>query len=182
MRLAIFASALALAVTGIPAKADVVSDWAELQTMADRADDNPTAPYDSASMAAFCRLALAMFEAANAADPKYASYLGIKPARAGTSVDAAVASAAHAVLSSLYPEKAKDFDDALTLALDRVSEGRTREDGIALGKVTAKQALERGGWDARPSCRTTDRRVPRGAGHPATYRFRQKCPPGSPGF
>lgn len=182
MKLAILASAVALAVTSIPAKADVVSDWAELQTMADRAQDNPSAPYDPASMAAFGRLSLAMFEAANAADPRYASYLGIKPARAGTSVDAAVASAAHAVLSSLYPGKTKDFDDALTLALDRVPEGRAREDGIALGKATAKAALERGGWDDKAKMSYYRPTGPAGRWAPSNVPFPPEMSAGKPWF
>lgn len=139
--------ATVLAISATPAHADVVSDWAELQTLADRAESQPMAPFDASKISAYGRVALAMFEAANAAQPGYKSYLGLKAAPRGTPVDAAVATAAHAALSKLYPSQSKTFDEALTLAMANVPAGKPREDAIALGKAAAKAALERGGWD-----------------------------------
>jgi hypothetical protein len=132
-----------------PAHADVVSDWAELQTTVSEADEQPMAPFDPSKISAYGRLMLAMFEAANAAEPTYRSYVGLNPAPKGTSVDAAVATAAHAVLTQLYPGQKSTLDDALTLAMASVPEGRSREDAIALGKLAAKAAMDRGGWDAK---------------------------------
>jgi hypothetical protein len=145
----IIAALLGAGCAAAPAHADVVSDWAELQTTVSRAEEQPMAPFDATKMAASGRLALAMFEAANAADPTYRSYAGLKPAPKGTSVDAAVATAAHAVLTQLYPTQKATLDDALTLALAEVPAGRPREDAIALGKQAAKAAMERGGWDPK---------------------------------
>lgn len=147
MRLAIFGAALSLASVGTPASADVVSDWAELQTTADDAESDPMAPYDASKMAAYGRMTLAMFEAANAADPRYRSYLGLERAPAGTSVDAAVATAAHSVLVELYPGQKKMLDDALTLAMSAVADGKAKTDAIALGKRAGKAAMAKGGWD-----------------------------------
>lgn len=147
MDLRIIAAALATVTFSAPAHADVVSDWAELQTMASEAESDPMAPFDPAKISAYGRLMLAMFEAANAADPTYRSYLGIKRAPSGTSVDAAVATAAHTVLTTIYAGQKKSLDDALTLALSNISEGKAKADGIELGKQAAKLALARGGWD-----------------------------------
>lgn len=132
-----------------PARADVVSDWAELQTTVSEAEEQPMAPFDPSKIAAYGRVMLAMFEAANAAEPTYRSYVGLKPAPRGTSVDAAVATAAHAVLSELYPSQKSTLDDALTLAMAGVPGGKPRDDAIALGKSAAKAALARGGWDPK---------------------------------
>lgn len=149
MKHAMWGAALALAAADTPARADVVSDWAELQTTAAEAESDPMAPFDPAKISAYGRLTWAMFEAANAADPAYQSYLGIKPGAKGTSVDAAVATAAHAVLTTLYASQKKSLDDALTLALAGVAEGKGKTDGVALGKLAAKSALARGGWDEK---------------------------------
>lgn len=137
------------AALSVPAHADVVSDWAELQTVVSRAEQQPMAPYDPAKISAFGRLGLAMFEAANAVDPAYRSFTGMKPAPRGTSLDAAVATAAHAVMSELYPGQKKTLDDALTLTMANVPEGAARENAIEVGKSAAKAALARGGWDGK---------------------------------
>lgn len=149
MKRAFFAAALAATAISTPARADVVSDWAELQTMASEAESDPMAPFDASKISAYGRMALAMFEAANAADPTYRSYLGIKPVAKGTPVDAAVATAAHAVLTSIYSGQKKSLDDALTLALAGVADGKGKDDAVALGKLAAKEALARGGWDSK---------------------------------
>lgn len=145
----IFLLATAVSIWASPAHADVISDWAELQTTVSDAEDEPMAPFDASKLAAYGRLTLAMFEAANAADPTYRSYLGLASAPKGTSVDAAVATAAHKVLTRLYPGQKKTLDDALTLALAEVPTGIGRDNGIALGERAAAAALEKGGWDQK---------------------------------
>lgn len=140
---------LAAVAFGTPAKADVVSDWAELQSMADDAESDQAMRFDPSRISAYGRMTLAMFEAANAADPTYQSYLQLEAAPAGTSVDAAVATAAHAVLTKLYPGQKSALDDALTLSLAAVKDGKAKDDGIALGKRAAEAAMARGGWDEK---------------------------------
>ncbi|TCJ39516.1 vanadium-dependent haloperoxidase [Parafrankia sp. BMG5.11] len=149
MKYALWSAALVLAASGTPVRADVVSDWAELQTIAAEAESDSTAPFDPSKISAYGRLALAMFEAANAADPAYRSYLGLKPASQSASVDAAVATAAHAVLTTTYAGQKKSLDDALILALAGIADGKRKTDGVALGKQAAKAALARGGWDEK---------------------------------
>lgn len=149
MRTVLIAVLLGAACAAVPAHADVVSDWAELQTTVSRAEDQPMAPFDPSKIAVYGRLTLAMFEAANAADPTYASYVGLTPAPKGTSVDGAVATAAHSVLTAMYPGQKSALDDALTLAMAGVRQGRGRDDAIALGKRAAAAAMERGGWDTK---------------------------------
>lgn len=182
MKLGILCAALAATALSAPARADVVSDWAQLQTMADRAESEPMAPYDASKMSAYGRMALAMFEAANAADPAYVSYLGLKRAAKGTSVDAAVATAAHTVLAKLYPSQKKALDDALTLTLDRVAEGKPKADGIALGKRAAEAALARGGWDEKAAMTYYRPTGPAGRWAPSNVPFPPEMSAGKPWF
>jgi hypothetical protein len=147
MRFHALALAMVAAATAQSASADVVSDWAEVLTTVNEASDDPMAPYDPNRMHVFGRATLAMFEAANAVDPQYRSYLKLDRAPRDTSMDAAVATAAHEVLGAIYPDQKKTIDDALTLSLADVPEGRARTNGIALGKRAAKAALARGGVD-----------------------------------
>jgi hypothetical protein len=140
-----------LAIAGIsaPARADVVSDWSELQTMVHEAESKQATRYDPKKMSAFGRMMLAMFEAANGADPKYKSYLELDRAPNGTSVEAAVATAAHTVLTKIYADQKSALDDAITLSLASIADGPAKTDGIAYGKRAADAALERGGWDEK---------------------------------
>lgn len=178
----IFATAMAVTALAVPARADVVSDWAELQTTASKAESDSMAPYDASKMAVIGRLTLAMFEAANAADPQYRSYVGLAPAPKGTSVDAAVATAAHAVLTKFYPGQKKAMDDALTLALDRVPVGTARENGVAVGTAAAKAAMERGGWDATATLSYYRPTGPAGRWAPSNVPFPPEMSAGKPWF
>ena len=147
MRSIAFAFVAGLAATS--AQADVVSDWAELQTTVSKAEEQPMAPFDASKISVYGRLNLAMFEAANAADPRYRSYLGLTAAPKGTSAEAAVVAAAHAVLAHHYPGQKKTLDDAYTLALGDIPAGTGRDRGVALGAQAAAAALARGGWDEK---------------------------------
>jgi hypothetical protein len=147
MRSMAFAFVAGLAATS--AQADVVSDWAELQTTISKAEEQPMAPFDASKISVYGRLNLAMFEAANAADPRYRSYLGLPPAPKETSVEAAVVAAAHAVLAHQYPGQKKTLDDAYTLAIGDIPAGTGRDQGVALGAQAAAAALARGGWDEK---------------------------------
>lgn len=182
MKVIILGAALAAAAFSGPAKADVVSDWTELQTTVSEAESDPMAPFDPAKISAYGRLTLAMFEAANAADPTYRSYLGIKRAPKGTSVDAAVATAAHTVLTALYAGQKKSLDDALTLALGNIAEGKGKADGIALGKQAAKAALERGGWDDKAKLSHYRPTGPAGRWAPSNVPFPPEMSAGKPWF
>lgn len=136
---------IAAALASVPAQADVVSDWAELQTAIDKAVNGPMGNFDPKLFQAFSRVDLAMFEAANSVDPKYQSYLKLPRAPAGASSVAAVATAAHNVMISLYPAHTDKLDQALTLTLADIPSGIARNNGIAAGKAAAVAAIAAGG-------------------------------------
>ncbi len=124
-----------------PAHADAVSDWVSL---ADRAlDGRPVAPTLQAQRerSAPALTALAMFEAVNAIDRRYQSYLGVPRANVAASQEAAAIAAGHSVLAALYPERRSALDDARATALAHVGESASREVGVAAGEHAAQAAL-----------------------------------------
>jgi hypothetical protein len=75
----------------------------------------------------------AVFDAVSAIEgtPGYGVQL---TAPAGASANAAVASAAHTVLSYLYPAQQAAFDAQLASSLGQVPDGQSKTDGVALGQ------------------------------------------------
>ncbi len=84
---------------------------------------------------------IAIFEAVNAIDGGYASYVGLAAAPDGTSLPAAIAKAAHATLVALYPSHAPRLDPLLADALDGIPDGPAKTQGIALGAAAAAAIL-----------------------------------------
>jgi len=136
----------AIALSGValslaqPARADIVIDWADFAKKIDAKVDEPTPVTHAASP----QMALAMFEAANAVDHRYQSYLGMEPAAPGASEDAAVMAAAHAVLVACYPDARKMIDENYAVAIEQVPAGPAREAGIAIGEAAAAKAMTHG--------------------------------------
>jgi hypothetical protein len=143
--LAIAASALVAFVQ--PAWADTVSEWMDLANRlgaAAQAAPNPQMPEQTR---ATTRAALAMFEALNAIDRRYQSYLGFEPADRTASQDAAAATAAYKVLVQHYPAQKTALDDSYALAMAGISDERAREAGRAIGEKAAAAAMTAGGID-----------------------------------
>ena len=84
---------------------------------------------------------IAIFEAVNAIAGGYQSYSGIAPAPAATSMQAAIAQAAHDTLVALFASQAASFDAQLAADLARLADGRPKEEGIALGRRAAAAIL-----------------------------------------
>ena len=87
----------------------------------------------------------AVYDAVNAiAHDGHRGYLYNQPAPRITSVDAAVAQAAHDALAGLYPapNQVAVFDAKLAESLAAVPDGPGKRFGIALGKLTAKLILD----------------------------------------
>jgi hypothetical protein len=80
---------------------------------------------------------IAMFEAVNAIDRRYAPYKLDLTAERTTSREAAAASAAHEVLSALYPDQKADLDATLATSLSGVADPEAKSKGVELGKKAA---------------------------------------------
>ena len=85
---------------------------------------------------------IAIFDAINAIEGGYASYTGIPRAQANTSIDSAIAQAAHDTLVAMFPSQKAAFDQELAEDLGDVPNGQAKMRGIALGRLAAEAILE----------------------------------------
>jgi hypothetical protein len=125
------------------AHADLISDWnAKAEAIA---MEKKLLPPPSARGMAI--LHVAMFEAVNAVDRKYAPYKITLSAPSTVSKETAAAAAAHAVLLALHPEHQASLDVFLKTSLASIAEGEAKVNGIALGKEAAAGILALRGGD-----------------------------------
>lgn len=119
-----------------PARADVVTDWNQALLDSVKATSmNP--PKASRAMA---MVHIAIFEAVNGIDDTYTRYhVTGKPAK-NASIKAAAATAAHRVLSSLFPTQAASLDALLSQSLVGIPTG-PKNKGIAWGIRCADDVL-----------------------------------------
>ena len=82
-------------------------------------------------------LHIAMFEAVNAIDRRYAPYKLNLSADRAASREAAAAAAAYDVLLALHPDKKADLDATLAGSLAGIAENEAKSKGIELGKQAA---------------------------------------------
>lgn len=83
---------------------------------------------------------IAMHDALNAVAGKYQTY-ALNVRNVSADPIAAAVSAAHEVLAVSFPNQKTMLDSLLTLSLAKVSEGKRKFDGIALGKKAAQAIL-----------------------------------------
>jgi hypothetical protein len=86
---------------------------------------------------------VAIFEAVNAIVSGYQSYLDLPLAPDDTSIDAAMAQAAHDTLVALFPSQGADLDDLLAEDLSQIVDGRAKTNGMTLGQRAAAVMLAR---------------------------------------
>src|SRR5437868_4568502 len=84
---------------------------------------------------------IAIFEAVNAISGRYRSYTGLPAAARDTSMEAAIAEAAHDTLSALFPSQKAAFDEELAQDLGAINGRRPKELGIELGRRAAAAIL-----------------------------------------
>lgn len=84
---------------------------------------------------------IAIFDAVNAIDRSYRSYLPTAAAPANTSMDAAIAQAGHDSVVALWPHQAAVVDQYLKQQLDQIPDGEAKTNGIAVGKTAARDIL-----------------------------------------
>jgi hypothetical protein len=123
--------------TASDGRCDVVTDWNATAVTAVQSL-GPSTPIQSRALA---MVHLAMFDALNAIDRRYAFYAAPLVAEPGTSAEAAVATAAYEVLVRMVPLQKASLDVALETALKEVPEGSARQAGVEVGRVSARQVL-----------------------------------------
>jgi hypothetical protein len=131
------ATLMFIAANGV-ARADIIMDWnGRADVIA--AEKRVLPPPLARTMAL---LHVAMFESINAIDRRYRPYKLDLIADRNTSREVAAASAAHTVLSTLYPDQAPSLDADLARDLAAVPDGPAKERGLILGRKAAGDLLE----------------------------------------
>lgn len=144
-RLWMGAATAALLATGTAAKADTVADWWDYAAKI----GNPltSAAQTPDQQRAVTRASLAMFEAVNAIDRRYESWLNFPAADPSASQDAAAATAAYKVLLAAFPALKTSLDESYAITMDEIADGPGKEKGRQVGEAAAKAALAAGGVD-----------------------------------
>lgn len=125
------------AVSARTAHADVIMDWnAKGDAIATEKQALPAQQSRAMSM-----LHIAMFEAVNAIERRYAPYKLSLSADHSTSKEAAAATAAYEVLLAIYPDQKGVLDTALAASLSGIPETDGKAKGIVLGKEAASGVI-----------------------------------------
>jgi len=134
-------------------KASWVRHWTSIAMIAQGVDHTPVEAGENRvfgeqygphrSSRALAIVHLAMYEAVNAIDGRYASYAGISRSELPSSMQAAVSQAAHDTLAALYPSQASEFGTVLAKDLAQVPKGQEKVNGIDLGRQVAAAILTR---------------------------------------
>lgn len=131
-----------------PAYADTVCDWWEFANKLYGPLQGSSTPHPPDQDRAVTRVALAMFEALNAIDRHYESYLNFPAGDPTASQDAAAATAAYRVLLASFPAQKTALDDSYAIAMDAVTNAQAKEAGRLIGERAAAAALAVGGIDS----------------------------------
>jgi len=118
-------------------RADVIMDWnARADAIAAQAQ---VGPFPHGRILAMMHVA--MFEAVNAIERRYAPYKLKLTAEAGASKDAAAAAAGYYVLLAAYPDRRAELDGAYVAMLAGVADGDAKNKGAELGKKAAAEII-----------------------------------------
>ena len=194
-RVAVLATGLTFTAIGLVSHASVagasdnaVSDWNATAGQAARAGCLSPAndPLHEARMYAISHIAI--HDALNAIDRRYEPYAYDAQAPAGTSIDAAVAAAAHSALDAVLADLPAELfppacgaagtavvDAVYSSALAGIPDGPAKAQGIALGEAAAAAIVALRGNDHANAAPLVDVNYPQGTA-PGEYKFT----PGTP--
>ena len=137
-------AAAGLVIPGAPAAADTVSEWMDFADTVQTTAALPSPPRTPDHVHAMTQVALAMFEALNAIDRRYESYLLLPVGDPKASQDAAATTAAYRVLLVHFPAQKAVLDESYSIAMEEVTDTTARESGRAIGEAAAAAALKAG--------------------------------------
>jgi hypothetical protein len=140
-------AAVAALASATQAQADAVTDWWEIGAKFNFAQQTAAMPSPPETQRASARAALAVFEAVNAIDRRYESYLNFPAADASASQDAAAATAAFKVLLQHYPQNKSHLEESYALAMAQVPDGAAKASGTGIGDQAATAVMALGGID-----------------------------------
>lgn len=130
----------------VPARADTICEWMDFAQKqlpqgpppAMGLTQMPTGENDHA----MTKVALAMFEAVNAIDHRYTSYVGLAPGAANANQHAAAMTAAVQVLKAHPAARKTELEESYELALAGLADDGAKQAGVALGQAAAAAVLK----------------------------------------
>jgi hypothetical protein len=156
-----------------PAPADVIMDWnGKADAIAAQKQITPVPHSRGLAM-----LHVAMFEAVNAIERRYAPYKLTLAADRDTSKEAAAAAAGYHILAALYPDQKADLDATLVTMLAGVAEGSAKTKGIDLGKKVAAEIIALRANDGADAPESYRPHTSPGVYIPRQYRFFRRREP-----
>ena len=141
----LLATTLGLGVAA-PAHADTICEWMDFAQKQLPQGPPPSMGLTQAPTGendhALTKVAVAMFEAVNAIDHRYKSYVGLTPGSASASQQAAAITAAMTVLKAHPAAKKAELEESYELALTGIADGQAKTDGVAIGQAAAAAVLK----------------------------------------
>ena len=147
VRMLMMGVAVTALAAAVPARADTATDWWEIAGKFNLAQQAAAMPGPPETQRAAARSALAVFEAVNAIDRRYESYLNFPTAAGPASQDAAAATAAFKVLLQHFPQNKSHLEESYTMAMAALPDGPAKDAGVAVGERAAAAAMSAGGID-----------------------------------
>ena len=131
--------------------AERLRHWNEIAIDASGLDHTPPQPGDTyvfghqlgpgRASRAMAIVHIAIFEAVNAIEGKYESYVGLESVDKHASMECAIAQAAHDTLCQMFPSQASSFNQLLTEDLNDVANSEAKSKGIEAGQTAAAAIL-----------------------------------------
>jgi hypothetical protein len=125
--------------------------WNEVAIDASGLDHTPNQPGDTYQFGAqlgpgrasraMAIVHIAIFEAVNAIDGKYESYVGLEPIDKHASMECTIAQAAHDTLCQMFPSQAPSFNQLLTEELNDIADSEAKSKGVEIGQAAAAAIL-----------------------------------------
>lgn len=144
--ISVLAAAAAMSAAS-PASADTVADWWDFANRVSNAAGVQSGMGTPENFRAVSRAALAMFEAVNAIDRRYQSYLDFPEAEGSLSQDAAAATAAYRVLLHHFPAQRSQIEESYALTMQGLGDSPAVAAGREIGERAAAAAMAAGGVD-----------------------------------
>jgi len=134
----VFAALIGLVIAlASPARADVITDWNQTAIEVMKASNIAGNPW-TRNMA---MMHVAMSDAVNSVQGRYASYVSSGPAKPGASAEAAAAAAARQILLQQAPGQKALIDQAYVETTKAIPDGAAKTDGVAIGEKCAAAVL-----------------------------------------
>jgi hypothetical protein len=120
-----------------PARADVITDWNQTAIEVMKAANIAGNPWTRN----LAMMHVAMSDAVNSVQGRYASYVSSGPVKPGASAEAAAAAAARQILLQQAPGQKALIDQAYAETTKAIPDGAAKTDGVAIGEKCAAAVL-----------------------------------------